>query len=197
MEELGRWTILLELRRDVLKGNLLTAQQVNEACVDHVRKQRAGMKSATMRMERDSGQARLFEIRRTAKPISKEWKAANDQIERLDHQQRKRAPDDRHRQRMAALYIDDVSDTQWRRPEMEVSAMQACNFITDAMNDYSGQYQRYTNLELLKPEKRELHDAQQNNPKLYDALQIDLELYNALQAWTDRPQLPPPRIPLE
>jgi AbiV family abortive infection protein len=31
-EELGRWTMLLDLRREVLAGKQFTAEQVNEEC---------------------------------------------------------------------------------------------------------------------------------------------------------------------
>jgi AbiV family abortive infection protein len=48
-EELGRWTILLDLPREVLNGKQYTAQQVNVACAYHPDKQEAGMKSTVMR----------------------------------------------------------------------------------------------------------------------------------------------------
>jgi AbiV family abortive infection protein len=67
-EELGRSTILLDLRREVLAGKVYSAQQVNEACEDHVRKQKAGMKSIVMRAEGGSGLDKLLRARMSAKP---------------------------------------------------------------------------------------------------------------------------------
>src|SRR5215475_183400 len=41
-EELGRWKMLRDLRKEVLDGDHLTAEQVRTRCGDHVRKQEAG-----------------------------------------------------------------------------------------------------------------------------------------------------------
>jgi len=195
-EELGRWFILLDLRREVLSGQQYTAQQVNEACADHERKQKAGMASLTMRWDRDSGLEKLFGARRNTKPGSAAFKQAQAQIDKLDEQQRRRVPGERHRQRMAALYVDAVSDTQWRRPVTEVSAKRASEFLSDAVNDYNVQRDRYMNLELLKPAAHELPDAlQRGDLELYNALKDDLELHDALKAWTDCPELPLPEHP--
>jgi hypothetical protein len=49
----------------------------------------------------------------TATPASEEWKAARTQIEKLDRQKNKRVPDERHEQRMSALYVDAVSFGRW------------------------------------------------------------------------------------
>jgi hypothetical protein len=43
----------------------------------------------------------------------------------------------------------------------EVSAKRASEFITDAVNDYGIQCERYTNLEILKATDLELHDARE------------------------------------
>src|ERR1700751_2675570 len=53
-EELGRWKILLDLRREVLGGKNVTIEEINDRCDDHVTK-RAGMLSLVMRADRDSG----------------------------------------------------------------------------------------------------------------------------------------------
>jgi AbiV family abortive infection protein len=169
-EELGRWDILLDLRREVLKGKQLTAKDVNEASNDHERKQKAGMTSITMRADRDSGLGKLLAARGNAKPGSPEWKQAQDQIDKLDRKLRQRTPGERHDQRMAALYVDAVSESEWNRPVTAVSAKQAWAFLTDAANDYDIQRERYTNLEILKA--------------------LDLELHDALKAWTERSELP-------
>ena len=175
-EELGRWTILLDLRRKVLGGDRLTIKQIQEACADHVRKQGAGMKSITMRADRNSGVGKILHVRMKAPPGTTERTAADDQIEKLDQQKKRREPDERHRLRMSALYVDLTSAAQWNRPAKEISAMSAHNFISDAVNDYDGQYSnRYTNFETVK--------------------HIDPELHDALQHWTERPQLFIPEWP--
>jgi AbiV family abortive infection protein len=183
-EELGRSSILLDLRREVLGGKSHSAQQVNEACEDHVRKQKAGMKSTVMRAEGNSGLDKLIRARMSAKPGTNEWKEIDEQLARLDRQQQRRAPEERHKQRLAALYIDAISENEWNRPATKISAEEAWKTLTDAINEYRVQYDRYTNLEVLKPGPNEQDDAAKK----------DLELYNALKAWTKRPTLPLPEF---
>jgi AbiV family abortive infection protein len=175
-EELGRWKMLLDLRRKVLRGDRLTVEQIRTRCGDHVRKQEAGQMSTVMRTDKDSGLGKLLQSRASAKPGSKEWKAADEEIKRLDRQKTKRAPGDRHKQRMDALYVDPVSPDGWNRPINEISQTSAFGRLQDVGNDYSLQYERYTNPQLHKPD--------------------DPELYTALEEWTNRPTLASPERPL-
>ena len=50
-EELGRWRILLELRKKVLGGDNVTIKEIQTRCGDHVRKQEAGVMSIVMRTD--------------------------------------------------------------------------------------------------------------------------------------------------
>jgi AbiV family abortive infection protein len=175
-EELGRWKILRDLRKKVLDGDHLTVEQVRTRCGDHVRKQEAGVMSTVMRTDKDSGLGKLLQTRASAKPGSKEWKAADDKIKRLDRQKTKRAPGDRHEQRMDALYVDPVPPDGWNRPTKEISQTSAFGRLQEAGNDYSLQYERYTNPQLYEPD--------------------DPELYTALEEWPDRPTLACPTSPL-
>jgi hypothetical protein len=141
-----------------------------------VRKQEAGVMSVVMKTVKDSGLGKLLQTRASATPGSGERKAANEQIERLDRQMTKRAPGDRHKQRMSALYVDAVSPDQWNRPTNEISPTLAYERLQVVANDYSIQYERYTNLEIGKPD--------------------DPEFYTALEKWTERPTLLIPERPL-
>ena len=173
-EELGRWRILLDLRKKVVSGGQVTFEEMQAQCDDHVTKQRAGMVSLTMRGDRDSGLGKVLQARIKTSPGSPEWKAVDEQIKKLDRQKERRTPDDRHRQRMSALYVNAVSADRWSRPVQEISQASARDFITDAVNDYGGQYgQRYTQLEFVKAD--------------------DPELFSALAQWSDRPELPHPK----
>ena len=49
-EELGRYQILLELRKKVLNGDHLTIEEIQDRCRSHLRKQEAGMLSFVMRV---------------------------------------------------------------------------------------------------------------------------------------------------
>jgi hypothetical protein len=86
----------------------------------------------------------------------------------------KRVPHDRHKQRETALYVDPVSGG-WNRPK-EISPTSAGEFLQDAVNDYSLVYDRYTNLDLSRPD--------------------DPNFYAALEEWTERPTLPPREWPV-
>jgi AbiV family abortive infection protein len=172
-EELGRSTILLDLRREILGGKFYSAQQVNEACEDHVRKQKAGMKSITMRAEGGSGLDKLLRAKMNAKPGTKEWKETNEQITKLDRQHQRRAPEERHKQRLAALYIDAISENEWNRPTTKLSAEEARKTLTDVANDYSIQYERYTNLDILEPGPGEIDGTAKNQRELHDAKGVD------------------------
>jgi AbiV family abortive infection protein len=170
-EELGRYGILLELRKKVLDGGHLTIKEIQDRCRDHVTKQEAGMLSFVMRVT-DAALGGLLSTYLSVRHGSEEWNTAREQLE----QARQTVPVERHRQRMSALYVDAVSADRWRRPTREISQITAYAYLQDAANDYSGQYDRYTNPSIYKPD--------------------DPELYTALENWPGRPiLLPSPERP--
>jgi AbiV family abortive infection protein len=160
-EELGRWRMLLKLRERALAGESLTVDDVKAAYDDHVRKQEAGMMSLTLRGDSKSGVGKVLQTRMNAPFGSTERQEADKTIDKIDQLKSKRTPDDRHRLRMRALYVDILSEDQWNRPAQEISQTTAYEFLVDAINDYGLQRsQRYTDLTLLK----------EIDPGLYDAL---------------------------
>jgi AbiV family abortive infection protein len=176
-EELGRWKMLLGLRKKVIDGAHVTIKDIQSHCGDHVRKQEAGMMSMTMRTDRDSGLGRLLQARTNGVPGSRERKALDEQIAKLDQQRKGRIPSDRHNRRESALYVDAISADRWNRPSKEFGQTTALAVLTDAVNDYAIQYdQGYTNLDTAVK-----HD--------------DPELFEALNQWKDRPELPRPKWP--
>jgi AbiV family abortive infection protein len=177
-EELGRFKILLDLRRQVVAGKEFTVKQIRKRCEKHVVKQTAGMLSIVQRTDRDSELGRLLQIRTRANPQSEEWKKVDAEVAKITEQQRKRTPQMRHDQRISALYVQpNAGSKSWNRP-VTTSPSAAHDFLNDAVNDYSGQYsQRYIS---------------SADPILKH---IDPELYNALEQWTDRPELQPPEWP--
>jgi AbiV family abortive infection protein len=175
-EELGRWKLLLALRKKVVGGGQVTAEDIRARCDGHVSKQKAGMLSITMRVNNDTGTGRLLQARMKAVPGSPEWKAADEQLKKLDHQLEKRVPDERHKQRMSALYVDVVSSGEWNRPAQGISQQRAREFLSDAVNDYSVQHsQGYTHLEFVARKDPELHEA--------------------LVKWSNRPEMLRPEHP--
>ena len=130
------------------------------------------MLSTVTKTDKNTVLGKLHQTYSSAKPGSKERKAASEQLERLDHQKKKRIPTNRHEQRMSALYVDAVSPDGWNRPVKEISQISAFECLVDAGNDYGAPYRRYTTPEAYKPD--------------------DTELYTALEEWTNRPTLAPP-----
>jgi AbiV family abortive infection protein len=165
-EELGRYRILLDLRKEVLSGNHFTIEEIGKRCKKHEHKQEAGMLSFVMRIDTDIPLGGVLGTYLNVEHGSKEWKTAREQLQ----QAQQTIPVKRHNQRMSALYVDAVAPDAWSRPTKEISQLSAYQNLQDAANDYSGQYTRYTNLEIGKPD--------------------DPELYNALEAWIGRPTLP-------
>jgi AbiV family abortive infection protein len=173
-EELGRSRILLDLRRQALAGASFTTADVKDACEDHLIKQEAGMLSTTMRTDRDSGLGKILHARVTNPPQSKEWRKADAELKRIDEALRKRTPNDRHNKRIAALYVEPRSANEWNRPATTL-ASEARDFLIDAVNEYSGQHERFS------PGSSVLKD-------------IDPEMYEALESWPGRPELQPPLL---
>jgi AbiV family abortive infection protein len=175
-EELGRSRILFDLRKQVIAGKKFTVEEIREHCEDHVSKQRAGMLSTVMRTVTESGLGKLLQVRMKTHPQSTESREASAELDEVTDRIGKRTPQARHEQRIAALYVqpDSVSG-KWNRPGMLTSLPVARDFLTDAVNDYSGLYQNRYNMDLLRG--------------------IDPELCSALEQWPDRPKLLAPEWP--
>jgi len=60
-EELGRFEILLDLRKEVLAGKTITIKEIQDRCTGHVTKQQAGMLSTLVTADRDSVLGNLSE----------------------------------------------------------------------------------------------------------------------------------------
>jgi len=175
-EDLGRWRILLDLRKRALAGESLSVEDVKTACDGHVRKQEAGITSLTLRADNSSGLGKLLQSRMKAPLGSEERIEADKEVDKIDQVKSKRTPDDRHRLRMKALYVDILSEERWNRPAREISQSAAYEFLVDAGNDYTLQRsQRYMDLPLVEADDPELNDS--------------------LVQWSDRPELPQVEAP--
>jgi hypothetical protein len=90
---------------------------------------------STMKGNNDTSLGKLLQTRMKAIPGSKEWKAVDGEIKKVDDQLEKRVPDDRHKQRMSALYVDAISLGRWNRLAKDFSQQRAREFLSDAVND--------------------------------------------------------------
>jgi AbiV family abortive infection protein len=173
-EALGRWQILLDLRREVISGAKLTIKDIRHRCENHAAKQRAGTTGLTIRTDTGSRLGELLQTRTAtaATPASKEFKETSDQLKKIGQKKNKRTPCDRDKRRMLALYVDPVSTDRWNRPISEIPKKLAYEVLMDALNDYvRALSERYIHPELFKD---------------------DPELFGALTGWADRPKLSRP-----
>jgi AbiV family abortive infection protein len=174
-EELGRHRILLDLWRLARGGETVTVDRIKKACKEHVTKQERGTSGTTLK----SGISELLQAISSNPPSSREYQDADAKLTQMAEAKRKRTPSDRHNQRMAALYVEPISEVGWNRPA-DTSATAAWEFLKEAVNSYSDQYHEG----FVAPE---------------DAIMkvTDPELYNALEQWPDRPKLVAPEWPPE
>jgi AbiV family abortive infection protein len=170
-EEFGRHCILLGLRDRVLNGEPLTIEQIRDACDDHVEKQGQGISSATISADQDTELGKLLRAKMND-PASREYQEADETLAQIDKVMHKRTPSDRDTLSTAALYLEPISETEWRRPAAHVSKGAARSLLVDAINDYSRAYARFGTLAVAT--------LREDNP----------DLYREIAEWTERPALP-------
>src|SRR5258706_226447 len=72
----------------------------------------------------------------TSRPPSPEYDALDAELRKIIKAKQKRTPNDRHDMRVAALYVEPISETRWNRPA-DTSPIVAFEFLREAVNDYS------------------------------------------------------------
>jgi AbiV family abortive infection protein len=139
-EELGRSTILRQLAKRVTEGEHLSPKYVQAACKDHPKKQASGALSTTLRTEGPNQHDAAARVRMRGDPSSEEWQQASEVIDLARDSKSKCQPNDRHKLRERALYVDlEATETTWLRP-VTLDSAQCFNEIDEAINDYAGQY---------------------------------------------------------
>jgi AbiV family abortive infection protein len=172
-EELGRSRILRDLADRADAGEKIYPQTVQEACEDHVEKQRKGMFSISFHTDRDTGLGKVM-LKQEASAIgSDEWAEAERQLQNATESMKKQLPHSRHNLRMRAFYVGLRDSGDWGRPDA-VNREVARTAITDVVNDYAPERDR------LQPTL-----AQQHFP----------EMLQALERMSPQPLLPLPRWP--
>ena len=163
-EEIGRSAILLEMRQNVFaSGSVVSAEAVVKACDDHVAKLTRGRGGITFEWgpERSADLKGLW-----ADPQSEDSKKAHAMVDDWVERKAGRDPNDTHRKRMRALYVEP-KDTGWNRP-CETVKEDARRLLQDVANSYGA---RHGNLYI-----------------------VDEALAKALTAWKQCPTLPEPIV---
>jgi AbiV family abortive infection protein len=173
-EELGRYDILRELRGKLVEGGSVLLEDVNKKCRNHELKQERAQLSVNLQESKDMRLDQIIRSMFDHHLQSNEYRQAEAELNQIVEQIAKDAPHDRHALRMKSLYVEpDQSSSGWNRPK-EQSRESAFLFLQNAANDYSAQY---------------------NQILLGNAPPSRKELITALQAWSGRPELPPPIWP--
>jgi AbiV family abortive infection protein len=176
-EELGRYRILINFFDEIVKkGQTVTLEDINKACKEHVVKQKWGQISTTLRFQNDSETGKLIMTRtkllQSGQHQSEEFKEIEKKMADITESIRKRTPNDRHKARMEALYVEpDNSGTDWNTPK-RVSPEFARNFVADASGDYAILRQ------ILEP-----------------STSSNAEFTKELLKWKDKPEIPLPKWP--
>jgi AbiV family abortive infection protein len=147
-ELLGQCRILLELWQVAASGETVTVDDVRERTADHLAKQAAGQRSISMTLDHESQLGKLLAARNAA--IGTDSYADLDrQVADIDQRIMARRPNDRHKLRLGALYVDiDDAGRDWKVPA-RLSRAECATIIRDVRNDYAGQRDRMENPEVL------------------------------------------------
>jgi AbiV family abortive infection protein len=183
IEELGKSTILLDFRRQVLDRETITRDDIEKRFRDqhaHNTKQEAGTLSIDLTGDDDPEFGKWLRVRMENDPQNPEWQAASAALARIQARKRKRLPRERHQARMDALYVDLKSESEWKRPIVSTSRSYATTLLLAAVEYYARRY----------------HDHYISSVEPISQLQYrDPELYGALKEWSNRPKLPRPEWP--
>jgi AbiV family abortive infection protein len=176
-EELGRSTILLNLRRQVLDGKNVTKKEIKDCWKDHVSKQRAGTLSTVLTDDKHRRFPALQRAKMEADFKSEAAGEARAKLSQLHENEKERISHERYAERNSALYVDLTRNGQWSRPIEKSLSTLALHRLREALEDYTRRYDRYITPENLNFE----------HPHA--------ELYKALAQWPDRPKLLRPEWP--
>ena len=92
-EELGRYIILKDLHLTVVRdGQVVTRDDIEAACEDHVAKQERGGLSTVQQAMRGSGLGELINQALINNPQSEEYRQAHAQLEEVERRQGKGFP---------------------------------------------------------------------------------------------------------
>jgi AbiV family abortive infection protein len=149
-EELGRFRILKDLhKRAVGNGETVSLDRLQKECEDHVNKQKWAQISVIQTVNEGEGLGKL--IKEYAKgPSSKEFTEAPEKLEAITKRQTDRIPEDRHRERMKALYVQpNTTGTTWSLP-WDYNKGEAHKFIQHAISDYAFQIDKFKSPAILR-----------------------------------------------
>ncbi|MCG3205707.1 MAG: hypothetical protein KCHDKBKB_02430 [Elusimicrobia bacterium] len=174
-EELGRSRIIEGLlKKNHTAPGSITTQNIVRLCDNHIEKQMHSQLSITMRGSKGSQISDLMQIMMKSKPGSSEYITADKNISEIREKLKHRKPNERHRARVLALYVDlDEKGNGWTMPCL-TSRELAHEFLIDAINDYS----------------LNMHRIVEKNVKAQDPI-----LFNILDSWKQWPEFWKPLWP--
>ena len=153
-------------------GKLVTVKDIDDACDDHVKKQRLGQFGLLFKATPGQQIWELLVARMNNHYESAEYQEADRRINAITKQMIRTLPHDRHELRQRALYVEPAELGQtWNRPKERTKDV-AFEQIQDTSNAYNMALDRFLRQDLYR----------QEDPTFYDDL----------QAWKDCPLMPNP-----
>jgi AbiV family abortive infection protein len=170
-EEIGRYQLIRKLRKGMVKtGGVVTTDEIDRACDDHVMKQKLGHLGLLIKSAPGEQLWDLLMTRMNNHPQSAEFQEADRHLDFIVTRMNRTLPHERHELRQKALYVEpDDSGLTWNRPN-EQTKEEAFKQIEGTSNAYNMALDRFTRGDVYRQE--------------------DLTFYDDLQAWKDCPLMP-------
>jgi len=172
-EEIGRYRLIRDLRRTMIEtGDVVTVDDINRACDDHVKKQRLGHIGSVIKVSEGEQIWDLLKTRMYNHLDSVEYKEADKRLDFIVKRMNKEIPHQRHELRQKALYVEPADSAGlWNQPKNNTKG-EAHEELEGASNAYSMALDRFT-----------------RGDAYYDE---DPSFYDDLGAWNDCPVMPNP-----
>ena len=172
-EEIGRYQLIRQLRKRMVEtGDVVTTEDIDRACDDHVTKQSLGQLGLIIKSAPGEQLWDLLMTRMNNHPQSAEYQEAERRLDAISARLNRTLPHERHELRMKALYVKPGdSGLVWNRPK-EQTKEEAFKQIEGTSNAYNMALDRFTRRDAYR----------QEDPTFYDDL----------QAWKDCPTMPHP-----
>jgi AbiV family abortive infection protein len=135
-EELGKSRIYRDLEREIASGKMITLKDLKDCSEGHVAKHKAAITGIAYGGDVSTGLGAAILGMTQCDPNSETFKQAKAIADTAGKAIFKRFPDERHRQRNQALYVDPVDVTKWQSPR-NITKEDARMYITHIRNDYA------------------------------------------------------------
>jgi len=172
-EEIGRYQLIRQLRKRMVEtGGMVTTEDIDRACDNHVKKQSLGQLGLIIKSAPGEQIWDLLMTKMNNHPQSAEFQEADKRLDAISTRLNRTLPHERHELRQKALYVEPAnSGLNWNRPKRQTKD-EAFKQIEGTSNAYNMALDRFSRRDAYR----------QEDPTFYDDLQV----------WEDCPLMPNP-----